>query len=89
MSDVLPHPEPAARSEFLSQDACPSGGVHVAAKPSAPTSATTVAAATEQEPPAAESPAAAADPVGWEFRLTADRRWILVAVNPTAHLEFV
>jgi hypothetical protein len=83
---VLPHPQAAARGEFLSQDA--SGGVHVAAKPSAPTSATTVAAATEQEPAAAENPAAA-DPVGWEFRLTADRRRILVAVNPTAHLEFV
>jgi len=61
----------------------------MAAEPSATTSATTVVATTENEPAAAESPGAAADPVSWEFRLTADRRRILVAVNGTAHLAFV
>jgi hypothetical protein len=84
-----PLPGAAARCEFLSQDACPSGGVHVAAEPSETTSATTVAAATEKEAAAAESPGAVADPVSWEFRLTADRRRILVPVNRTTDPEFV
>jgi hypothetical protein len=61
----------------------------VAAEPSETTSATTVAAATEKEAAAAESPDVAADPVNWEFRLTADRRRILVSINRTAHLEAV
>jgi hypothetical protein len=48
------------------------------------TSATTVPARAEQEPIAAESCAtAAADAGGWEFRLTADRRRILIPVNRT------
>jgi hypothetical protein len=56
------------------------------AEPSATSSVVTVATATETEPDSAES-AAAADPIRWEFRLTADRRRILVPVNRTAHLE--
>jgi hypothetical protein len=56
------------------------------AEPSATSSTMIVAPATEKEPVAAESPAAA-DPVRWEFRLTADRRRVLVPVNRTAHLE--
>ena len=58
----------------------------MAAEPSATTSAMTVAAATEKEPVAADD-AAGADPVCWEFRLTADRRRILVPVNRTASLD--
>jgi hypothetical protein len=56
------------------------------AEPSATFATMTVAAATEKESVAAENPAAA-DPVRWEFRLTADRRRILVPVTRTAHLE--
>ena len=48
----------------------------------------TVPAAAEKGPVAAESPvAAAADPVRWEFRLSADRRRILVLVNRTTYPE--
>ena len=62
----------------------------MAADPSATTPATTVPAAAEKEPVAAESPAAAAaDPVRWEFRLTADRRRILVPFNRTTDPEVV
>ena len=57
----------------------------MAAEPSATTSTMTVAAATEKVPVAAER--ADADPVRWEFRLTADRRRILIPVNRTASLE--
>ena len=57
----------------------------MAAEPSATTSSMTVAAATEKAPVAAESPAA--DSVRWEFRLTADRRRILISVNPTTDRE--
>jgi hypothetical protein len=55
----------------------------------ATTSATTIPGAAAKEPVAAESPAAAADPVRWEFRLTADRRRILIPVNGTTDPEFV
>jgi hypothetical protein len=54
-------------------------------EPSATTSTMIVAVATEQGAVAAESPRAA--DVRWEFRLTADRRRILIPVNPTAHPE--
>ena len=60
---------------------------HMAAEQPATTPATTVPAA-EKEPVAANSPAAA-DPIRWEFRLTADRRRILVQVNPTSDPEVV
>ena len=58
-------------------------------EPSVTTPATTLPAAAEkEEPAAATSPAtAAADPVRWEFRLTADRRRILVPVNRTIDPE--
>ena len=51
----------------------------MAAEPSATTSTMTAAGATEKVAVAADS--ADADPVRWEFRLTADRRRILVPVN--------
>jgi hypothetical protein len=90
MIGLLPAPPaPAGGCEFLTQDGFLSGGVQVATEPSATMSATSVSAATEKEAAAAQSPGAAADPISWEFRLTADRRRILVAVNRTADLEFV
>jgi hypothetical protein len=56
----------------------------MAAEQSAASSVTEVSATAEKEPVAAKSSAAAAtDPVGWEFRLTADRRRILVPVSRT------
>ena len=60
----------------------------MAAEASATTPSTSAPAAAEKEPVVAESPAAAAaDPVRWEFRLTADRRRILILVNRTASPE--
>ena len=61
---------------------------------SATTSATTGAAAAENEPEGAAGPAAAegadaADPGCWEFRLTADRRRILIPVKRTTDPGFV
>ena len=56
----------------------------MAAEQPATTSATAVPATPETEPVAAENPAAVADPVRSEFRLTADRRRILVPLNRAA-----
>ena len=55
---------------------------------SATRGATRDAAVTEREPAAAKSPAAA-DPIRWEFRLTADGRRILIPVNRPIDPELV
>jgi hypothetical protein len=89
MSGLLLHLRSRRQGASSSPRRVLSGGVHVAAEPSATTSATTVATAAEKKPVAAESRAAAPDPGSWEFRRTAEGRRILVAVNRTAHLEFV
>jgi hypothetical protein len=49
--------------------------------------AANVPAAAAKEWVEAESRAAVADPVRWEFRLTADRRRILVAVDRAARAD--
>jgi hypothetical protein len=54
----------------------------MAAEHTTTTSVTTVPAAAENEQAAMKSPTAA-DPVRWEFRLTADRRRILIPVSQT------
>ena len=58
----------------------------MAAEPLATTSIGTAAPATEKDLITAESPSAA-DTVRWEFRLTADRRRILVPVDRIVNLE--
>jgi hypothetical protein len=55
---------------------------------SATRGATPDAAVAEKEPAAAKSPAAA-DPLRWEFRLTADGRRILIQVNRPTDPELV
>jgi hypothetical protein len=61
----------------------------MAADPSAKTPATTVPAVSETHAVDADIPVAGvSDRVCWEFRLTADRRRILVLVNQTADPEF-
>jgi hypothetical protein len=62
----------------------------MAAEPSAKRPATTVPATAEKDAVAAESAVAGViDAMCWEFRLTADRRRILVLVNRTMDPEFV
>ena len=60
------------------------------AEPFANRPAPTVPGAAEKDAVAAESAVAGVlDPMCWEFRLTADRRRILVLVNRTIDPEFV
>jgi hypothetical protein len=62
----------------------------MAAEPFTNRPTTTVPASAEKDAVAAESSVAGIiDPMCWEFRLTADRRRILVLVNRTIDPEFV
>jgi hypothetical protein len=60
----------------------------MAAEECEPTSTTTVPAAAEEQPISAERPVGVEGSTRWEFRLTADRRRILIPVERASAPEF-